>query len=214
MDYVLRLQALDGYQSKFNVCFNERFSRILCVFHNGKKGDNPHFHFCLTTDYKQQALRVHLKNHFNIGKGNKHLSLKVWDGDRKACSYLFHEGTEPVICKGFSEQEINDFKTLNDMVQAEVKRNAPAKIVEDATEYFMNKPGTTHQDIFLYIFNRLRKNGDWLPNKFQCERWIMRIEANLLTDKQYDSYLKRQYETWFGQYGWKAGSTVYAEDFE
>lgn len=101
MEYVLRLQALDGYSSKFDEVFGDRFSRVLCVHHLGKKRDNPHYHFCLTTDYKSDALRKYLKGHFNLAKGNKHLSLKSWDGDEKACSYLFHEGTEALISKGF-----------------------------------------------------------------------------------------------------------------
>lgn len=197
MDYVLRLQALDGYNAKFADVFNERFSRVLCVFHNGKKGNNPHYHFCLTCDYKQQALRVYLKNHFNLGKGNKHLSLKNWDGDKKACSYLFHEGTEPLISKGFSPDEISDFKTINEMVRSEFQKNAPAKIVQDATEYFKDKKCHTDYHIFMYIMERLSASGEWLPNKFQCERWILRIQANLCGGAELKDYLNRLYDDWF-----------------
>ena len=117
MDYVLRLQALDGYSSKFDDVFSDRFTRVLCVHHTGKKGDNPHYHFCFTTDYKKDALRKYLKGHFDLATGNKHLSLKDWDGDQKACSYLFHEGTPLVMSRGFSEKEIEDFKRINEIVK-------------------------------------------------------------------------------------------------
>lgn len=201
MDYVLRLQAHDGYQSLFSNVFTDRFSRILCVPHSGKKGDNPHYHFALTCDYKQPALREHLKKYFNKGKGNRHLSLKQWDGDPKACSYMFHEGTELIMNKGFTDEEIEVFKVMNDNVRQAIKKNAPAQIVQDATEYFKGQD-PSHQVLFMWIMKRLRDNGDWLPNKFQMERWIMRIQANLKTDKEYGSYLVRLYECWYGNFSY------------
>lgn len=205
MDYVLRLQAHDGYKDKFDDVFNARFSRVLCVPHSGKKGDNPHYHFAFTCDYKLQALRVYFKKHFDQGKGNRHLSLKSWDGDRKACSYMFHEGTQPVLRRGFTDEEIEEFKSINEGIKEAIKKNAPAQIVADATEHFKGQdPG--HQILFKWIMLRLRANGDWLPNKYQMERWIMRIQANLKDDVQYGSYLSRLYESWYGQYTWTGGS--------
>lgn len=207
MEYVLRLQALDGYKDKFDDVFHSRFTRVLCVHHTGRKGDNPHYHFCLTTDYNKQALRVYLKKHFNLATGNKHLSLKDWDGDTKACSYLFHEGTEPVMNRGFTQQEIDTFKTINEGIKKEIKKNAPAKIVEDATEYFTpiqqsRKYRVSHKEIFIWIMNRLRENGDWLPNKYQMDRWIARIQANIFDDREFESWLKDTYEMWYGQCSW------------
>lgn len=199
MDYVLRLQALDGYKSKFSNVFtdNDRFTRVLCIHHTGKRGDNPHYHFAFTCDYKKDALRKYFKKYFDLATGNRHLSLKDWDGDRKACSYMFHEGTEPVINKGFSEREIEDFKIINETIKNEIKKNAPAKIVEEATIYFKGKdPG--HKDIFKYILCRLRSNGDWLPNKYQMDRWIFRIQANLKSDHEWYDYISRVYELWYG----------------
>lgn len=201
MDYVLRLQALDGYQAKFNDVFGDRFTRVLCLHHTGRKGDNPHYHFCFTCDYKKDALRKYLKKEFTLASGNRHLSLKDWDGDRKACSYLFKEGTEPIIRRGFSDEELDDFRTINECVQEEIKKNSPVKIVQDCTEYF-NGRSPTHKEIFIWIMERLRKNGDWLPNKWTMERWIMRIQANLKDDKEYGSYLKKIYENWYGEIAW------------
>jgi len=203
MDYVLRLQAHDGYQQKFSNVFTDRFSRILGVPHSGRRGDNPHYHFAFTCDYKQPALREYLKKHFSQGKGNRHLSLKKWDGDPKACSYMFHEGTEMIIQKGFTDDEVSTFKTINANIKEAIKKNAPAKIVEDATEHFRAKGiDPAHSVLFMWIMKRLRDNGDWLPNKYQMERWIMRIQANLKTDVEYKSYLIRLYESWYGDYAY------------
>lgn len=199
MDYVLRLQACDGYHDKFSSVFTDRFVRILGVPHTGRKGDNPHYHFAFTCDYKQPALREYLKKHFDKGKGNRHLSLKKWDGDPKACSYMFHEGTEVILRKGFTDDDIDMFRLINDNIKDAIKKNAPAKIVEDATNYFKDKK-CTHCDIFMWIMLRLRFNGDWLPNKFQMERWIMRIQANVKSELEYKSYLVKLYESWYGNF--------------
>jgi len=201
MEYVLRLQACDGYRQKFDNVFTDRFSRILGVPHTGRKGDNPHYHFAFTCDYKQNTLREYLKKHFDQGKGNRHLSIKKWDGDPKACSYLFHEGTETIIRRGFTDEEIESFKLINENIKQAIKKNAPAQIVTDATEHFAGQD-PTHQDLFKWIMIRLRANGDWLPNKYQMERWIMRIQANLKDDTQYGSYLVRLYESWYGSFSW------------
>lgn len=203
MDYVLRLQAHDGYQASFVSVFSDRFSRILGVPHSGRRGDNPHYHFAFTTDYKMPALRAYLKKYFDKGSGNRHLSLKKWDGNPNACSYMFHEGTEPIISRGFSEDQINDFKIINDNIKKAIKKNAPAAIVQDATEYFKAQgrdPG--HGEIFMWIMTRLKTNGDWLPNRFQMDRWIMRIQANIKNDVEYKSYLVQLYEQWYGNFSY------------
>lgn len=201
MNYALRLQAHDGYRDMFSTVFNDRFTRILCLPHAGRAGNNPHYHFVFTCDYKAPALRMYLKKYFTQGKGNRHLSLKTWDGDTKACSYMFHEGTEPILRTGFSDTELENFKALNEGIKRAIKKNAPAQIVADATEHFKGKD-PDHQLLFKWIMLRLRANGDWLPNKYQMDRWIMRIQANLKDDVQYGSYLKRLYESWYGEYSW------------
>uniref|UniRef100_UPI004048C25A hypothetical protein n=1 Tax=Flavobacterium sp. TaxID=239 RepID=UPI004048C25A len=176
MDYFLRLQALDGYQAKFVDVFGDRFSRVLCVHHTGRKGDNPHYHFCLTCDYKKQALRVYLKQHFDLAKGNRHLSLKDWDGSDKACSYLFHEGTEPVLWAGFSQTQIDSFKAANTVIQSKLVR--PDMIVARALQILLQKAGDLSSDkraMFNILFDIYKDNGEWLPNKFQWERVINKL---------------------------------------
>lgn len=204
-DYVLRLQAVDGYRDLFTSVFSTaRFPRALCVQHFGRKGDNPHYHFCLTCDYKKDALRKHLKNSFKEGKGNKHISLKDWDGQDQACSYLFHEGTEPIMSNGFTIEQIDEFKKLNKAVQEQIKKNAPAKIVQDATEFFKKRYllKDIHQihmerEIFVWIMIRLKQNGDWIPNKFQMTRWSDRVLANILSDNDWGDFLNFKFQEYY-----------------
>jgi len=198
MDYVLRLQALDGYANKFNEIFGDRFSRCMYVYHTGKKGDNPHYHFTLTCDYKQPALRAELNKHFNLAKGNRHLSLKKWDGNPKACSYLFHEGTEPVVIRGFSEGEVNEFRQANNDIQDDIKDKSPNRMCITMYEKFKGR-NPTKWELFSAIMNECRSNGSWFPNKYQMERWIMKIEGMLTegTDPRDWESLKVK---WFRQY--------------
>ena len=197
MDYVLRLQALDGYQAKFDDVFSDRFKRVLCVHHTGKKGDNPHYHFCLTTDYKKDALRKYLKGHFDLATGNRHLSLKDWDGDKKACSYLFHEHTEELIVKGFTPDEINEFKIDNDIVQSKMVK-APT-IVKLCVEHFKEKGRSVDKkEIFTHMIKLYRKNGEWIPNRFQADRLITKIRSDLAqTDAQEALFIQNLYNEYF-----------------
>lgn len=201
MDYVLRLQALDGYHAKFDEVFGDRFSRVLCVHHLGKKRDNPHYHFCLTTDYKSDALRKYLKGHFSLAKGNKHLSLKSWDGNPKACSYLFHEGTEPIIARGFTPGQLTEFQETNDLIQSKMVK--PNMIVDKCIEHFNELRGNRvlwipgKREIFYKIMALYRHNGEWLPNKFQAERLINKVRSDFIDDKAEHSLWNIMYNEYF-----------------
>jgi len=203
MDYVLRLQALDGYHSLFETAFGPRFTRVLAVHHTGRKSDNPHYHFCLTCDYKIQALRVHLKKIFNLARGNRHLSLKTWDGNTKACSYLFHDGTDPVMVRGFTPAEIEFFKSDNDIVQAKMVK-APT-IVKMCVDYFSTFPQEekvfNKRDIFTHMIQLYRSNGEWIPNRFQAQRLLTKIESDLCQTSQDERiFINNLYWEYFPQH--------------
>lgn len=214
MDYVLRLQALDGYQSKFADVFTDRFSRVLYVHHTGKKGDNPHYHFCFTCDYKKDALRKYLKGHFVLASGNKHLSLKDWDGSIRACAYLYHEGTPVTNLRGFSDQELEEFKNINkDVKQSQTK--VPAiieRVIARKISYKVNDHNFSQdsyytpdhdekKDIFLLLMDEFRKSGDWIPNKFQMERYINKVRMSLVSNpRDFRSYTNDLYNEWFARF--------------
>lgn len=205
MDYAVRLKNLPGYDEKIREIFTtDRFFRTVRVHHTGRKGDNPHYHFIISCDYKLPALRMELKKHFTLATGNKHLSIKNWDGNIKAIAYLFHEGTEVDMIRGFSDEELSQAKTINECTQERIKKNAPAKIVEDATTHFIQAKNfrPNRKEIFDFIYDRLRQNGDWLPNKFQFERWELRIQANVRPDQEWRDLKEGLFENWYGSFAY------------
>lgn len=69
----------------------------ICYPHNGKNGDNEHFHiFCPATDNAgRERIRKRVKDHF--GAGNKFISLKsCQNGIAQAIQYGSKEGTDPI----------------------------------------------------------------------------------------------------------------------
>jgi len=205
MDYVLRLQALDGYAALFDDVFSDRFSRILYVHHTGKKGDNPHYHFCFTCDYKKDALRKYLKSQFTLASGNKHLSLKDWDGSIRACSYLYHEGTSVTNLRGFSVEQLDEFKTLNEEVKSSHIK-IPV-IVEEVVALIRPSFGGYRRDsfqderkmVFEVLVSHLMSKSEWIPNRFQMERYITRIRA-ILNDSPVNKkiFISSLYSEMFG----------------
>lgn len=208
MDYVLRLQALDGYQAKFNEVFNDRFTRLIYVHHTGKKGDNPHYHFCFTCDYKKEALRKYLKGHFDLAKGNKHLSLKDWDGSPDACAYLFHERTKVMNVKGFTDEEYEQFFRRNEEVQnshtkvpvilERVMKNILGHEVFTLTGMY-KPPYDEKKFLFKQIMYEIRRTSDWVPNRFQMERYINKLRLMLnTTDSSFETFITNLYHEYFG----------------
>lgn len=201
--YFLRLQALDGYKEIASKVFlTDRFSSVLSVHHTGKKGNNPHYHFCLTTDYKKDALRKELKKHFVLAKGNRHLSLRDWDGDTKACSYLFHEGTEAILRKGYTDEMIQKYKDTNDVVQSKLVK--PIHIVDKVVEHFKQKSYRSmysrdnNLEVFEYMMSMIKSSGEWLPNKFQASRYMLMIKAKLAETPTQENLLWQElYQDWF-----------------
>jgi len=200
--YAIRIQNYPTYDEIIQQLFSDtRFSKCIRIHHTGKKRDNPHFHLLVECDYQQQTLRKHLNKYLTLAKGNKHVSVKDWDGRIRAIAYLYHEDTEPDMIRNISDEELEKAKEINRATKEKFKSNAPAKIVQEAIEYFIYKPNfkPSMKDIFDFVFDRLRESGDWLPNKFQFERWAMRIQASVRPQHEWHSYKTNLYESWYGQ---------------
>jgi len=219
MNYAIRLQALDGYAAKFNDVFSDRFSRCIYVHHTGKKGDNPHYHFCVTCDYNKDALRKEFKKHFNLAKGNKHISIKDWDGSPRACSYLFHENTSVTNVRGFTDEEYNGFFQLNkdvkekhvklpDIIDEAVKRmcdqdpwGKPVRYKRPQYEFVdMSGEHSEHKQCFNILLDIIQEKSDWVPNKFQFERYINRVLFIVNSLDESGKNMKTFRENLYGQY--------------
>lgn len=122
--YCVRVEALDGYSDKLPMlALVEDYKSIIAVKHMGNKGENPHFHLVVRTQVQQQAFRVRMRKVFDQGKGNGHMSIKPWDGNNDAISYLFHEdeNTSILVQHNISDETVAQAKERNKQVIAMVQ---------------------------------------------------------------------------------------------
>jgi len=182
--FCLRLDDRCGYREMLYDFFKtERFKKVIGVKHTGKTGENLHYHYVIECDYKQQALRVQLKKTFNLGKGNGHMSLKVWDGKKEAIAYMFHEENHEIVTHfGFTDKYVKECYEINEKIQEDVTKNTPNKICEQVIQVLGDKMDVRNHRLIVYtIWDILKENGSWYPNKYQLERWISMIQS-MITD--------------------------------
>jgi hypothetical protein len=227
--YAVRLNIHPGYEDILSESV-KRFDRMLCVYHTGKGKENPHWHMVIETEEVKSVdtLRKHLKKYFTSGKGNGHLSVIAADDSDKKYSYLFHEDDRDdfqiVINKGYSEDDIERYKKLNQEVQEKIKSNIPDKnlqeIYEASLQKFENQQvNSLGQRIYRtefksssdvdHFYNKKRlfqiimrhyidKGDKWLPNRYQIERMIMKLQVMLCENKtDEDQFIDCQFNEWF-----------------
>lgn len=118
----VRLQKLPEYDQKLiQLSEQDWILSMLCVEHNGELADpNPHWHFTAhTAPLKLPTIRARLRVLFNKGTGNGHMSLKAWDGNIAANSYMFHERPDatPFINKNYTQDQLDDIRHYNEHIQ-------------------------------------------------------------------------------------------------
>jgi len=186
---------------------------IFIIKHMGKNQDNPHFHMALKSTLTTQTLRARLKKYYTC-KGNETLSVKKWDGKDKFIQYCLHE------CKTL--QEVNDNLLLNTMpsvgqeelgellkkhltMSLIIKENRPKKVMIEIYEKLDMNRGYTDQCLFQEIMRYYIAKGDWLPNKFQAERYLNYLKMMIAEYRDstrddsmnMDYFIKRLYENYF-----------------
>lgn len=180
-------------------------SRLLCVFHTGKKAENPHCHFVLSMakELQKQSLDVKLKKIFGVS-GNGY-SSKVWDGElvvEGAGTYLFHESIEsPVLCsKGVSAEEIEKIKSTAQLVNKVIEANrqkAETKIPGKVLEVWNEKgnPEWGNREI-VYCICRMAKVGDcYLPKgDFQWKAYVEEVKMKMSdTPQKFEVFMDETY---------------------
>ena len=188
--YCLRLNDISGYPKLLEEFFqSDDYPRVFAGHHVGKTQANPHYHVVFETksNVKLQAMRKRLNLIFTKSKGNAHLSLKVWDGNMRAISYIYHEDVTlvPFINKSFTSQELSSAQLMCEEIQCDIRENAPLKICEEVYQIIKSKYATAtaskfhyfgHEAIFREICHAVMRRGDWRPNKWQFERYISKIQ--------------------------------------
>jgi len=185
--YCVRIQALEGYKQRIaNLTVNPDYQAIIAVKHFGAKGENEHYHIVIKTSVRDQAFRVRMKKVFDSAKGNQHMSIKTWDGNIDAISYLFHEDekAEIIIRHNVSEETILKAKERNREVQTKIekaKSRASWTIEEELLQQYRQtgvKPDTytIAKDIVLHAL-RMDK---YVPNDFLLKAMASKISFKLL----------------------------------
>lgn len=194
--YCLRLNKFNGYEQLLLDFFQaDDYTRVFIGFHTGQSNENPHWHIVFDTQVRKQAMRKRLLTVFTAKKGNGNFSLKDWDGDLKAISYIYHEDANlvPVFVRGFSPDDLLEAKQLNVQIQTEIKENAPLKICELVYEKFKHKQIITEKEIAYAIWDHCKSKGDWFPNRFQMDRYIHMIQSMCAQTPDQWEWLKKKW---------------------
>lgn len=197
--YAVRLDDREGYVDVIPALFEDavRFPRVLVVRHEGKSGENIHYHMAVVSDRKNQAFRKELKRLFTKGKGNGHMSLKVWDGKKDYLTYMFHEeNAEVVFNRRFEDEELKELRKVGQDIKLSVKENSPTKICEIVAHAFRGSQPSAWE-LTRAVLDHCREKGEWFPNKFQMERWVMSIQCMLAEE---ESDWKSLREGWISSY--------------
>lgn len=186
--YCIRVDALDGYGEKLpllGLC--EDYQSIIAVKHKGNKGENPHFHLVVRTQVASQAFRVRMRKIFDSGKGNGHMSIKPWDGNNDAISYLFHEdeNTTLLVQHNISDETVAQAKERNRQVVAMVqasKAKASWHLEEIVYEQFKSGTRLVYDESVIgqSIILAALRNGKYVPQPWHVKAMVQRIQFKLL----------------------------------
>lgn len=162
----------------------EDYKSVLAIKHKGEKSSNPHFHIVIGTQVKDQAIRVRLRKVFPEGKGNQHMSIKRWDGNEDALSYLFHEGGDPFVVKGWEQGDLERFKNRNVQVKEAVEKakGKASYLLEDEVYNVLSKMREPPRDditIAKAIVRAALSSGKYIPNDFLLRSIVSRIQYRL-----------------------------------
>lgn len=214
--FCVRINLYDGYESKIKEFYSdqEAYPKVFIGFHIGKSGENPHYHIVHTVDKSvtHSAMRKRFKTVFTLGKGNGHISIKEWDGKIDAIAYIYHEDMQliPTLIHGFTDEEIVKAKDINSEHQATIKGGSPTKMLEQVYEKLMAKPIPPainymgemvprkrwgHEELFDAILDWYKAKGDWMPNRFQLVRYIMKLQTMFTANDEDWVRLKGQWYT-------------------
>lgn len=185
--YCVRVDARDGYGEKMRMLQTVAdYQAIVAVKHKGATGENPHYHVVVQTYVKEQAFRVRLRKVFDQGKGNGHMSIKAWDGNIDAISYLFHEddNAELVVRHNVSQELIDKARQRNAEVQTkmrEAKERASWRLEDEVLEDMRALESVPDEDtIAKAIILKALRGNKYMPNDFLIRAMTAKIQFRLL----------------------------------
>lgn len=201
---------VDGdYESlkKYSEKFINQIDVIRCIayYHTGEKKENPHMHMCITvrTVTQKQSFALRVKQCYeNIEKKSQY-ALAVWDGNstKGAVSYMFHEKeVKQIVCKGFSEEEVNGAMEANESVQKVVainKEKAANKLVECAIDQFSEQKCIDKFEILKYMLKRIKEGENYHPGMYKLKQYVEEVQIRISSSEQFDSICVEVYRDLF-----------------
>ena len=174
--------------------------KLLALYHIGEKSDNPHTHFVLTTStvIQHQSFNVRIKKLFAIEKKSQ-FSVKVWNGEDGACSYMFHEPNEVILCnKGYSDEDISKFRELNVKVQEVIAINKQrgGRVVDKLLErYGTDTP--TRREILNDMLEMIRDGEMYEPGDYQLSKYVEEVFLKTTGKVDFEDYVEERYRKLF-----------------
>lgn len=181
--YCVRIQAMDGYAERMRaLALVSDYQAIVAVKHRGGTGENEHYHMVVKTQIRDQAFRVRMKKVFDAGKGNAHMSIKPWDGNIDAVSYLFHEDDDAklIVQHNVTDETIEKARERNREVQTKMeaaKKRASWTIEEELLEHYRASKRTPVDTFTIardIVLHALRQDK-YVPNDFLLKAMASKI---------------------------------------
>lgn len=175
-----------------------------CIgYHIGTKTKKQHAHIVLDlkTELQKQSIDTRLKTLFGV-KGSDY-SSKLWDGNKKAISYLYHDKAGKVdINMDMSEEEkseVQNLVTVYNEIVTTAKAKASYKSVDVILEEIKEssrlwKPREIVRRILMGV-----REGKWHPPGSMLERYVDEIlikqgnddDAEAVYDHMVDKFMSR-----------------------
>jgi len=169
-------------------------TRLLCLTHVGEKNERQHIHLAMTLENakSKQVLDKKLKDIFPV-KGADY-SSKLWDGNEKALSYMYHDNQHTVLSnKGYTEEDLSRYKQLNADCQAVIevnKQRAPGRNVDTIFDLFKEDTVIPTKYQIGKEFLKLIKEGTmYEPGDFKLKAMIEEVYMRLhKSDEEFEMY--------------------------
>lgn len=171
------------------------YDGMMIGYHIGDKGGAPHAHIALKikSELQKQSIDKCLKEVFNIVNRTTY-SSKVWDGDNKALSYLYHDPKGRVDNRmRLSDIEIDDLRRNCALVQAAVKvakEKASNKLIDYVIERYDRL--WTRWDIASCILRAVAEGKFHDPGDYNLERYVNEIELRCAHKEELEDVISRR----------------------
>lgn len=154
--WFIRLHEEDGYAETIKELGSHISIKQCLVVRHEADEDHPHKHFHFVILLNKSILKDTLQKKFQTlfpseRKGNARYCWKVWDGNVKACSYVYHEGRDKeadiILNSGFTEAELEEFRKLDAAVAEQFKETLGNSAVGRTTTW-LKKEQAPRLDLF------------------------------------------------------------------